>query len=334
MARPLTYRRHGRHSRYDRVERRTNNQLVPGLGQDTQRFVDDQQTRLDTAEGSEGVFDSMMLVQGEDESFTFDQVREATDPTALGLTSSFPVQTQSIDFDGVTESLGNLTGQVMGIANAWSIGVWAKADGMPSSESFFSIRPAAGLANRIQILKDTLSLRVIWADSSGAPDQTSTWNNEFTVGNWFHFFVYWNGTILQPFINGVNIGAPDVGVNNPSITMTDTARRINIGDLVGGTGFEWAGNIAQAAMWRVAKQTQPEVDALFNAGNPNALDLNSAFTDYSDAANLAHWWRCGHEASPNIGKDFATAGFTPTIDIEVPDSVDITDADRVADVPT
>ncbi len=49
--------------------------------------------------------------------------------------------------------------------------------------------------------------------------------------------------------------------------------------------------------------------------------------------DLAHWWRAGHEASPNLGKDYAVAGFTPTIDVEV-NAVGIDDTDRVADVPT
>ncbi len=246
----------------------------------------------------------------------------------------FPAQTLSVDFDGVLESLGNLQGNTLGIANAWTIGVWGKPDAVTGQDGLFSIRPAAGLANRIQILRNAANLRIIWADSSGTPDNDATWNGAFSAGAWHYLHAYWNGTILQPFIDGVSLGGPDVGVNNPAITMTDTSRNLNVGDLVGGTGFEWFGNISQAAMWRVAKAAQSEVDALYNSGNPNSLDLNGAFTDYASAGDLAHWWRCGDKASPLIGEDIAAAGFTATIDIEVPDAVGITDADRVADVPT
>ncbi len=65
-------------------------------------FLSEQQARLDAVEGDEGIFDSMHLVQGEDESFTFEDVQAASDPTDIGLTPSFQAQAFSIDFDGST----------------------------------------------------------------------------------------------------------------------------------------------------------------------------------------------------------------------------------------
>ena len=342
MARPLTYRRHGRHRSYDRLNRRTDSQASPGLGQDAQRFVDDQDARLGgTAEGSEGVFDSMHLEQGEDEVFTFDQVREAADPSDIGLSSSFTAQTQSINIpvDGSTDKLGNITEQAIGIANLWSIGVWWKPAVVPfaSSEFLFDLRrvTAPAAASQISLYHDNSNtrLRLDWADTSGAPTEITAWNGIYTgeAGNWVHILITWTGTSMFMAKNGVDQGPPDVGTPTPSITMADDLRQMTFGNFALAHPASTAsveGNIAQAGIWNADVRAAAATIVAGGSGQ----NLNADGGAYTFSGNLAHWYRAGHEASPNLGKDFAEAGITPTISLDV-DSVGITDGDRQADVP-
>ncbi len=344
MARPLTYRRHGRHRNYDRVSRRTENQAEPGLGQDTQRFVDQEQVRLDTAEGAEGIFDAMHLVQGENEFFTHEEVLQTSDPTDLGLNPSVPpfsAQTQSINFPsgGSTDSFLESTPQVLGIGTAWSLAVWWKIVSLPfgGSERLVDLRPASGNADVISLYHDASSqrLRLDWADNSGTPIEITAWNS-FYAGEtpfWRHVLVVWTGSILLLFKDGVSAGAPDVGVNNPSISMGNTARRIGLGNLATGSNQSMEGNLAQAALWRgdITAVATNGVPAYLNT-SPSSIDLNEANVpnDYVFDLDLAHWWRPGHQGSPDLGKDYAAEVFTPAIDLSV---VGITDGDRQADVP-
>jgi hypothetical protein len=79
--------------------------------------------------------------------------------------------------------------------------------------------------------------------------------------------------------------------------------------------------------------TAAQILETYNGGNGSAFDLNTDSGNYAQSGDLAHWWRLGHEADPNLGKDYAEAGFTPTIDIG-DNKVGLDDNDRVADVPT
>ena len=320
MARPLTYRRHGRHRSYDRLNRRTDSQASPGLGQDAQRFVDEQQVRLDSAEGSEGIFDAMHLEQGEDGFSTFDQVREAADPSDIGLSPSFVAQTQSINFNGGTDQLSNQTDQVIGVANVWTMMIVVKIDTFANASSFdcdngastnrinFNHNPGAGL-------------------SCLAATQFNVYNGVLSgdAGSWISLTLTWDGVNLRAFRNAVDVGEPDTGTSTPSITMTDATRRVSLmGNSVGQSGGT-DGRMLWAALWRT-ELSGASITAIDAARS--SINLNVG----ADAGDLAHWWRCGEEASPNLGKDFAEAAITPTIDVET-DSIGIIDADRVADVP-
>lgn len=331
MGRDLTRRRHGRHRDFDRLRR----------GSDSLGFLSEQQTRLDAAEGTEGVHDSMHLVQGEDESFTFEDVQDASDPSDIGLSPSFTAQTQSINIpvDGSTDKLGNITEQVIGIANLWSIGVWWKPAVVPfaSSEFLFDLRrtTAPAAASQISLYHDNNNarLRLDWADTSGTPVEITAWNGFYTgeAGNWVHVLLTWDGTTMFMAKNGVDQGAPDVGVNNPSLTMADDPRQMTFGNFALGHPNSTAsveGNIAQAQVWNADVRAA----ATFLNTSPSSVNLNADSGAYTFSGNLAHWYRAGNEAEPTIGRDYAEAGITPTISLDA-DSIGIVDGDRQADVP-
>ncbi len=325
MARPLTYRRHGRHSRYDRVERRTNNQLVPGLGQDTQRFVDDQQSRLDAAEGAEGIFDSMMLEQEEDEFFTFEEVRAATDPTDIGLTPSVPAfnQTFSLDFDGGSESMGASGTSMVGIADTFSIAAWANFGNTTSrQDTLWTIEGGAGS-----------NLALFQRTNVGAAPSYQVFgpniNRAFTSlpissGVWHHVVFVWDtNAFVHLYIDGVD---QLTSQGSHGGAHTDANRLVQVGD--GSSGVpNGLMKCASMSIWPV-RLAPAEIVTIFNAGSIN-IDLRVNQGNYTSAASLLHFWPLGKDPSPLLGQDL---GFGTPIDLEL-GAVGMIDADRVADVP-
>ncbi len=259
----------------------------------------------------------------------------------LGI-SAFAAQTQSLNWAAAstTDALRDATGQALGISTVWSLGVWYKPTTVPNSGTVVDIRtPAPDTQSLIRLYHDLSldRLRFDWGDDTGAPVEITAFNNFYTgqQGLWVHILAVWTGAILLMFRNGVSVGAPDVGVNNPAITMADDLRRVAVGNISTGGNSSPVGNIAQAGLWRVdiTALATNGVPAFLQSG-PSSIDLNvdDGANDYLFAGDLAHWWRPGHEGSPNLGKDYSLAGFTPTIDLGT-NLVGLTDGDRQADVP-
>lgn len=262
----------------------------------------------------------------------------------LGL-SAFTAQTMSLNFptEGTTDALRNSTEQVLGIANAWSLGVWFNTTIPEVSSPFLFVAAGSGPEvndDRINLYHDSGGsdrLRFDWGDQTGLPIEITAFNGYYAGRNglWTHILAVWTGSILLMFRNGVSVGAPDVGVNNPAITMADSVRAIGLGNLSTAGNSSVVGNIAQAQLWRVdITNLATNGVAAFLQASPSSINLNAdtPASDYTFASDLAHWWRPGHEGSPNIGRDYAEAGFTPTIDLGV-NAVGITDGDRQANVP-
>lgn len=241
----------------------------------------------------------------------------------LGLS---PGQSFSIDFDGLAEALGNSTDQAIGLANVFTVVTVIKIEGFTDTGAIFDIDRAASPDNRI-----TMSY-----GSSGeinALIQTQFNRYDFPLSGdldaWIMLSLTWDGVNFLVFRNGVVV-APTVGTTTPAITMTDVNRKVGLGNNNPPLTLQALdGKMLWTGAWRtdLAAAAQLEIFA-----NLSGIDLNVDGGNYASSADLAHWWRCGAEPSPNLGKDFATAGFTPTIDVEV-NAVGITDADRVADVP-
>ena len=259
-----------------------------------------------------------------------------------GGPAPFVAQTQSLNWPAAstTDVLRHATGQAIGISTAWSLGVWFKPASLPQSGTLIDVRtPTPDTQSLIRLHHDasTNRLRFDWGDDTGAPLEITAFNNYYTglAGTWVHILAVWTGAILLMFKNGVSVGAPDVGVNNPAITMADDLRRFSVGNLSLGSNSSPVGNIAQTQLWRVdVTALATNGVAAFLQSGPSALDLNvdDGANDYLFSGDLAHWWRPGHEGSPNLGRDYSLAGFTPTIDLGN-DLIGLNDGDRQADVP-
>ncbi len=343
MARPLTHRRHGRHRSYDRLNRRTDSQTSPGLGQDAQRFVDEQQVRLDTAEGSEGIFDAMHLEQGEDEFSTFEQVQETNDPVDLGLTPSAPpFQTQSLDLDGSTEHLQSAT-QIspprLGIGDTFTIAMWVKPSAQPLAGADSMLRlqsvsdgSAVSLAQRSAgASPEANGIQFIILDSVATIRQNIAWGNVWTAGTlWRHVVIQWNGIPgRRLFFDGADRGVGTVLTANSAIVVSDAINRfVQFGEFNPQTGTNYNGRIASIAMWPTIL-TGPEITAIFNGRSIN-FNLNANSGGYTSAASLVHWWELGKNVAPNLAADSAF----PANPFNLTDlAVGIDDSDRVADVP-
>lgn len=241
----------------------------------------------------------------------------------------------SIDFDGVAEAMKATGSPTLGIADEWSIGMWLKPSDVVGTHIIFEFGNGfPGQASRIvPLILSGTQLNIFWSNAANTIQSSVTFNAFVSLDTWL--FLYFSHPLalgnaqISVFRDGALIGADSANLNG-SIVMADSGRSVTVGNAAQ-PSTAWEGPIAQLAVWRTVQDAA--IASLYNGGNPNALDLNSAFGSYAGASDLAHWWRLGHEPSPNLGKDYATAGFTPTIDIEA-SAIGITDADRVADVPT
>lgn len=252
----------------------------------------------------------------------------APSPDVFGP-APFPAQEFSLDFDGLAEGLANSTLQAIGVANAFTVLTVIKIEGFTDTGAIFDIDRAASPDNRI-----TMSYSL--SGSINVLIQTAFNRYDFPVSGdidtWIMLGLSWDGVNFLTFRNAVDLGAPTAGPGTtPTITaMTDVSRTVALGN-----NFPFLvtqaldGKMLWTGVWRVAVGTAAQLEIF---GNLSGIDLNVDVGNYASSADLAHWWRCGNEASPNLGKDYATAGFTPTIDTEI-NSQGITDADRVADVP-
>ena len=243
-----------------------------------------------------------------------------TAPSPDVFAAGFVAQSMSLDFNGGTDQLSNQSDQVIGVANVWTMMIVLKIDAFANA-SQFDCNNAAG-TNRINFNHNP------GADLSClAATQFNIYNGVLVgdAGSWISLTLTWDGVNLRAFRNAVDVGEPDTGTSTPSITMTDATRRVSLmGNSVGQSGGT-NGKMLWAALWRTE----------LSGGSISAIDAARASINLNaapDAGDLAHWWRCGNEASPNLGADSALAGFTPTINVET-DSIGITDGDRVADVP-
>lgn len=242
----------------------------------------------------------------------------------------FKSQTQSLDF-GDNEFLRNSTSQVLGIADIWSIGVWYKPNTVSGIHSLFEFNNSDSPSRIIAFFNGAV-LNIFLRDSGDTVNTSVTFNGFGVLDTWAHLYFSWNaaGTLFPTVFKDGSEVAPTTDTSQGALVQADDLRPVGVGTNLN-LAAEFSGLISQISVWRTIQDAA--ISDLYNGGDPNSLDLNSSFGSYSGADDLAHWWRPGHEASPNLGKDFSQAGFTPKIDVET-DSVGITDADRVADVPS
>lgn len=239
--------------------------------------------------------------------------------------------TRSIDLDGSTESLRNLTNNAIGIANTWSISIWGKnVSSLTGPDNLLVLDNSSNNNSRIVIeLRGDISndpIRVALHNTSGTLFKLYSFENLVVTDEWFNFTLTWDGTNLLGYFNGSSATAV-MTIDNAG-TMDDTTRRVFAGVTDGGANF-WEGLFFSFAIWDV-ELSPDEVSAIYNEGNGAVVDLTEGRGDYVSSGDLQHYWVPGFDED-DIGGDRGNA--STLIDIDT-NAQNITAADDlVEDVP-
>ena len=192
----------------------------------------------------------------------------------------------------------------IGIANAWSIGLWLRPEVLTDSQIPFATRNDTDGTNSIffQILNSNI-FRIVNTSS------TITTIKDFRfvavpsggIRRWVYWLATWDGTDLIGYEGGA-AKTPTSKVTDDAGTMTNTNTVIKLGGNT--TVGTFAGRIHQLQIWNSVLGAN-EVASLYNNGVGSVIDASRNFGDYSSSANLVHWYRLGKIATfIGMGKDF------------------------------
>ena len=250
---------------------------------------------------------------------------------ALAPPPLFIPQTQSIDFDGTTETMASAVPITLGYANVWTIAFWFNLNAALSNGNLYQIGINAS-PNRLQLFNRTTvgaspSIQMLLNNPAGSLIQNVAWTGLSLVNaTWHHAVLQWNSLAGRAFyLDGVNQDPPGFTQNNNDAVLTDTARLIDVSGLANPPRM--AGKGASLAIWN-SILSSAEIVAVFNNRSINFPLLQNS-GNYNSAANLQHWIELGKNPSPLLGAD---SGLATQVDLEA-GATNITDADRVADVP-
>lgn len=251
----------------------------------------------------------------------------------LGIVSFAP-QTFSIDFDG-NETMANAVPVTLGIANTFTIAIWFRPNLAQSDDNLWTIRGTGGGINSVQLLLRTTagipgpatSIQLTLQNQVGTTAQNVAWTGLPVVdATWHHAVLQWNSLAGRAFyFDGVNQGVPGFIATNNDAVLLDTAGIVEVAGFFVG---RLVGRAASLAMWN-SILTGAEVLETFNAGSI-AFNLAANSGNYVSAATLQHWNELGKQPSPLLGADAGIASVL--LDLEA-GATNISDADRVADVP-
>lgn len=244
--------------------------------------------------------------------------------------------TASIELDGKNQYLGTYEPSTLGVANTWTLGLWAKPLTNPEHTAVFSTAShrrtneidvfVTPIARESQELgKRPASLRVMIKDASGTTLKHFGWGDFFKTDVWMHAFIQWNGTALTAYKDGA-LTTTGVVLTSVTGTMTDESRQIFMGSAVAGVTATFSGILGHFAMWN-SILSPAELVVVYSGGFD--IDLTSASGSYVSTSSLKHYWKPGLDDT-NIGKDFAVSGTTP---IDLTKQHNLTTANISAEVP-
>jgi len=237
----------------------------------------------------------------------------------------------SVDLNGVDEQFLELINRSMGFGNAWSIGLWIKP------------RAGAVTGNDVMLnLKQTTSNNVLFMSRGGASNgqirwlttangganlKTYDWLSILEQDVWQFHVCTWNGTNMLAYVDGIDLGPPDVAAQDNAGAMADTNRNTAIG---GRTRIanEFDGCVHSCMMWNVPL-TPDALLALHNNGNGAGFNPLANSGNYQSSGNLQHFWKFGRHGT-DLAEDYTLT--RPPMDL-MWDAVNITVDDIVADGP-
>ena len=191
------------------------------------------------------------------------------------------LNTTSLLFDGVNDSVsfGNVFNYDS--SNAWSFSTWLKLDNYAAQRTIYSKS-----TNDANVYGWTFSVTTggvinVLARAPGTLTSTN-FNIIVPVGTWFHFaFTYAGGSNINGariYINGVVDTVPgSTGLNSLLASQTAYIGMRN-------TAIPFSGKMDEVSIWN-KELSQAEVTSIYNSGAPNFI------SQLSFAGNLVNWYR-------------------------------------------
>lgn len=236
----------------------------------------------------------------------------------------------SVDLSGRQEYMRS-NAMTVGAVNEWSLGAWLKVLGTEEGD-LVTVAATLNLRNRIRLSRVSgEGLRVEVHDFQGVNNIEYVFDDFFA--GWTHAGLSFDGGLadgsqLTVYRNGV-AQTPSTVVTEPGITMTDTARKVALSNIVFSTAGGARVRVHQAAMWSEPLTAQEWLGVAGRTDAPN-FDLNTNSAGYQSSAELIHWWRPGFNPAA-MGADYADS--PPTTHNLMADAKQVSDNDIVADFP-
>jgi hypothetical protein len=241
------------------------------------------------------------------------------------------VDRYAVDFDGTDERLQQdptIAGVALGIEDSWTILVWVRPGTNNSNQQNVFCHGNDSNPNRIHLYRNTIDADNPWVidiTDASANQKTYYFGPDLPMGYWYLIGArYSNATGLEVFVDGVEVTPSDSTQDDAMNAMADSNRYMAVGGkamVVNHDGFD--GRIYAAMSWSTVLA---DAEILYVYENPYNYWLADQ-SDYVSSAALEHWYRCGKNLSPEIGRDY---GLTP-IDL---DEFGVDDTNIYEDFPT
>jgi len=227
---------------------------------------------------------------------------------SVGLTHSQDVkvasamaQGVSTFFDGATQAYNNITGQLYGFANSWTVSAWANTNQNTANGVVLDLRGRILVTYRGANAGDPIRVGIV--DSQATTFKTYEWNGLLTIGVWSHLAVTWDGTNLLLYHNGQAV-APTTKVKDNAGATADVSSLLGIGGFAATGGFWFGGSLGAYAIWG-SVLSPDEIVQVYSMGQSG--DLQNATGAYISGGTLKHWWKFGEDPA-SIGRDFVATG--------------------------
>ena len=252
----------------------------------------------------------------------------------LAAMSGIGADKKSIDLDGSTEFLGNSTANLIGIADIWTLMAWVYPEDDSVQNGIVHCNTGSDQPNgfALDLMGDEANnpLRVNLRHSSNGVLKQWRVDDFFTLNTWHQIVVTWTGNDdLKLYGGGSLIGDGDITktIDNTD-NMSDTGRYFWIGTFDSGPTVPLDGRVHSVALWNAVLGSTAVV-AIYNSGDASGVDLRVNRGNYTQAANLKHWWRLGVKSN-DIGRDWGRAALL--IDV-MTNAANISTSDIVTSYP-
>jgi hypothetical protein len=220
----------------------------------------------------------------------------------------------SVDLDGASEYLATSSAQLLGIADRFTLSLWARS-AVPETvrRGLVAISESGGSANRLELMGHGPDLELVAYDGAGELAYQATYSGVLLAGEWQHLVVAYDAQLdTEPavFVDGVLQAASGAVATGSAAVFTDSPRRIYLGTADPSISQPWRGTLGHAALW---DEALGDVEIQEMAVRGHTIDLRQETGAYRGNDALVHYWRLGFDpAAP--GLDYGPAGVPLDLD--------------------